>query len=77
MKLVGLFVQVPLCSVSVWPCWAVPVIVGGAVFAGGGTTTAGVTAAVALELAGLPAPPALLAVSCTLIVWPTSPATGT
>jgi hypothetical protein len=36
-----------------------------------------VTTAVALEVAGLAAPPALLAVSATLSVCPTSAATGT
>src|SRR2546425_907721 len=72
LKLVGLFVHVPWCSVSVWPCWAVPLIVGGEVLVGtGGTTTA-----VAAEVAGAPGPVALLAVSCTLIVWPTSPGAG-
>src|SRR5436190_14517812 len=65
-KLVGLFVQVPWPSVSVWPCWAVPEIVGGDVLDGGGGS-AGSTAAVALEVAGLLDPAALDAVSCTLL----------
>ena len=30
----GSFAQLPCCSVSVWPCWAVPVIVGGPVVTG-------------------------------------------
>ena len=69
----GLLVQEPWTSVSVWPCLAVPVIVGGLVLDGG----SGSTTAVASELAALPAPPALLAVSSTLSLWPTSPSTGT
>src|SRR2546425_455700 len=71
----GSFAHLPLCSVSVWPCWAVPVIVGGVSLAGAGP--GGATMAVASEVAGAPEPPALLAVSCTLIVWATSAATGT
>ena len=63
----------PWDSVRVWPCWAVPLIVGGFSIAG----TADSTLAVAADVAGEPDPLALLAVSCTLIVWPTSPATGT
>jgi len=50
----------------------VPVIVGSFVFFG----TSGLINAVGSEIAGMPAPPELLAVSSTLIVWPTSPATG-
>src|SRR5436309_16049851 len=69
----GLFVHVPWPSVSVWPCWAVPEIVGGAVLAG----AAGSTTAVWAELAGWLEPPAFEAVSCTLMVCPTSSATGT
>src|SRR5207253_10537436 len=67
--LVGSFVQVPWASVSVWPCWAVPPIGGAPSFAGGG----GTTTAVALALAALLEPPALLAVSWTVIVSPPSP----
>ncbi len=72
VKPVGLLVHSPLCSVSSLPCWAVPVMVGSLVFVGTPPTTV-----VGSEVAGLPAPPSLLAVSTTLIVWPTSPATGT
>ena len=61
----GLLVHVPFCSLSVWPCSVVPEIVGAAVFTG---APGGTTAALAAEVAGLPEPPALLAVSCTLIV---------
>ena len=69
----GAFVQAPLTSVSVWPCCAVPVIVGAEVFPGaGGTTTA-----VAADSAGLLVPLKLLAVSCTRSLWPTSAATST
>ena len=39
--------------------------------------TAASTLVVAADVAGEPDPLALLAVSCTLIVCPTSPATGT
>jgi len=77
VKAVGLFVQPPWASVSVWPCWAVPVIVGGLVFAGGGGGGVGCTSAVAADVAALPGPPSLLAVSWTFSVCPTSPATGT
>jgi hypothetical protein len=34
VKLVGLFAQVPLVAVTVWPTWAVPEIVGGVVLTG-------------------------------------------
>ena len=69
----GLFSHSPWASVSVWPCWAVPVIVGTALLTGAAT----ITIAVALDVAGLLVPASLPAVSCTLIVWPTSPGTGT
>src|SRR5437588_255672 len=72
-KLVGSLLHDPLCAVSTWPCCAVPVIVGAAVFSGGGGTTAGVAA----DVAGLLGPEALLAVSSTRMAWPTSPGTGT
>ena len=49
------------------------VIVGGALLVG----TAGTTVAVAADVAGALEPPALVAVSCTLIVCSTSAATGT
>src|SRR5205807_3206945 len=71
----GSFVHEPGCSVSVWPCCAVPVIVGGAVF--DGAPLAGSTISVASEVAGAPSPPALLALSRTAIVWPTSAVFGT
>ena len=69
----GLFVQEPFSSLSVWPCCAGPEIVGSVLFTGGG----GTIAAVADESAGLPAPIALLAVSCALSVCPTSAPTAT
>ena len=69
---VGEFVHSPWCSVNVWPCWAVPVTVGSVESTGtGGTTTA-----VASDSAALPEPPALLAVSVTRSLCPTSSATG-
>src|SRR5438105_3090053 len=72
LKLVGLFDQLPGCSVRVLPCCAVPVIVGRAVFPGG----EGATTVVAADLA-LASPPALVDISSTLMVWPASAATGT
>jgi hypothetical protein len=66
---VGLFVQVPLLEVNVFPCWAVPVIAGAAVFEGCG----GLTVAVLAEVADAD-PPALAAVTTTSIVSPTSEA---
>ena len=38
-------VQVPVVPVSAWPCWAVPEIVGGAVFLGGAGAAASLTSA--------------------------------
>ena len=73
-KLVGSLLHDPLCAVSTWPCWAVPVIVGGAVLLGSGGA---LTAAVAVELAGPLEPPAFFAVSCTSSACPTSDAPGT
>ena len=72
VKPVGLLVHSPLCSVSSLPCCGVPVIVGSFVFTG----TADLITAVGSEIAGVPGPLSLLAVSSTLIVCPTSPATG-
>ena len=70
----GLFSHSPWASVRVCPCWAMPAMVGGETLTGG----AGITTALALvEVAGVLVPPALVADSCTLIVWPTSAATGT
>ena len=59
--------QDPLLAVSVWPCCAVPLIVGNEVFAGGG----GFTVCVLLDVAE-PDPPSLVAVTTTSIVSPTS-----
>src|SRR5438270_13363268 len=73
-KLVGSLLHDPLCAVSTWPCWAVPVIVGGAVLLGSGGA---LTAAAAVELARLVAPPAFFAVSCPSGACPTSGGPGT
>jgi hypothetical protein len=63
-------------AVSVWPTTALPLIAGNAVFAGGATTGAGATAAVALEVAT--DDPALFdAVTATRSAEPTSPTAGT
>ncbi len=60
--------QDPLVTVSVWPCWAMPVIFGsGSVLDGG----SGVTVAVGPTVSGV-LPPALTAVTVTSIVLPTS-----
>jgi hypothetical protein len=64
---VGLFDQLPFVAVSVSPCPALPEITGSALFAGAG----GSTTAVGIEVA-LADPPALLAVTVTSIVLPTS-----
>ena len=69
LKLVGLLLHEPLVVVSVWPCVAVPLTAGAAVFAGG----SGTTVAVGSELA-VPDPSRLLAVTTDRIVWPTSAA---
>ena len=69
----ALLVQVPWASVRVWPSWAVPEIVGSAVFTGAGIRTA----AVEDDTAGVPGPVSLVAVSCTSIVSSTSFAVGT
>ena len=68
----GLLVQAAWCSVSVWPCRASPVIVGGEVHLGGG----GLTTSVGSEVAAALEPAELLAVSSTLSLWPTSPGSG-
>ena len=68
MKLiVGVPVQVPLPAVSVWPSFAVPLIVGATVLTGAVGATTPVWAAVADEL-----PPAFVPVTTTRIVPPTS-----
>ena len=63
-------VQVPGLAVRIWPSCAVPLIVGGAVFAGGvaGPCTTAVTAEFAVPL-----PLLLLAVTTTRTLEPTSP----
>ncbi len=61
-------VQVPGFAVSVWPAWGVPEIVGGDVFFGANAAT---TIAVAFDTA-TPLPSALVAVTRTRIVKPTS-----
>src|SRR3954452_21636235 len=66
---VGLFVQEPGETVNVWPCCAVPAIVGTAVFAGG--AGGGCTVPVAAESA-LAEPCAFVAVTRTFTVAPTS-----
>src|SRR3954471_20937159 len=63
--------QPPGTAVRVWPCWAEPVIVGGAVFDGG--VEAPCTATVAFEVA-LVVPTEFLAATTTRSVPPTSPA---
>src|SRR5438105_14068325 len=73
-KLVGSLLHDPLCAVSTWPRWAVPVIVGGAVLLGSGGA---LTAAVAVELAGPVEPPAFFAVSCMSVSRPTPGAAAT
>src|SRR5579884_1360279 len=65
---VGLFVQVASLTVSVCPCWAVPLIVGRLPLEGG----SGRTTAVGAEAAGALDPLPLVAVSSTTIVLPTS-----
>jgi hypothetical protein len=62
-----LFDQAPGEAVSVWPSSVVPVIVGRAVFAGGGGRIVALAVVVAL-----PEPPALVAVTVARMVWPTS-----
>jgi hypothetical protein len=74
VKLVGLFAQVPLVAVSVWPTCAVPAIVGSAVFTG---TLPAATALVAALVAGVLDPPEFVATTETVNVLPTSAATGT
>ncbi len=65
-------VQVPLSPVSFWPSWAVPEIVGGAVFLG---TAFAETTAVWADCAESE-PSALVAVTRTRIVLPTSAPTS-
>ena len=61
----------PGTAVSVWPCCAVPVIVGSAVFDGG--VDAPCTTAVAFDVAFV-GPTEFFAVTTTRSVLPTSPA---
>src|ERR1700736_1799738 len=70
---VGPLVHLPCASVSVLPSRVSPAIVGGASLLGGWMRL-GCTTLEALEVAGLLAPPALLAVSWTSIVCPISAA---
>jgi hypothetical protein len=65
-----LFVQLPGLAVSVCP-WVLSPEIAGAVVLDGGS---GSTVAVGAESAGGPLPPALVAVTCTSIVSPTSDA---
>ena len=58
---------------SVWPCWAVPVIAGSTELTGASASTA----AVAADAVGPPVPPALVALTWTSIVAPTSAAAST
>jgi hypothetical protein len=67
---VGLLLQDPWDSVSVWPSAVAPETDGEAVLDGGN----GRMTAVGDDLAGRPEPLALLAISCTMMVWPTSAA---
>ena len=75
MSPVGLFVQVPVDELNVWPTWAVPETAGSTVFAGGGFGL-DETTAVWFETAGVPGPPAFVAVTATRIVEPTSARTS-
>src|SRR5215210_6367580 len=72
---VGLPVHVPSAAVSVWPSCGMPLIVGGEVLLGAAPGAA-CTIAVATEVALLE-PAALLAVTTTRIVMPTSAAPST
>src|SRR5689334_688102 len=72
---VGLLVQVPWVNCNVCPCCATPNMLGGALTAGTGPVTCGaVMIPVGAEKAVLLGRAALLAVSATSIVEPTSPA---
>jgi hypothetical protein len=62
--------QLPFAAVSVWPSWAVPLIVGGDVFAGG-TGGADFTTAVCAEVA-VTVPLLFVALTATRSVEPTS-----
>ena len=63
----GSLLQLPCSAVSVWPCWTLPLIVGGSEATG----TAPATTALGLELPAVE-PAALVAVSSSTSVWPTS-----
>jgi hypothetical protein len=65
--------QAPVEALNLWPCWAVPEIVGGLVLTGGAAD--GVTTAVCAELCELD-PAELEAVTATRIVVPRSAATS-
>jgi hypothetical protein len=73
VKLVGLFVQVPVVAVSVWLTCAVPEIVGTAEFFG----MMPMTALVAELIAGELDPPEFVATTDTVSVLPMSAAAGT
>jgi hypothetical protein len=73
VKEVGLFVQVPVVAVNVWPTRAVPEIVGTAEFVG----MMAMTELVAELVAGELDPPEFVATTETVNVFPTSPVTGT
>ncbi len=64
-KLVGLFVHAPCTAVSIWPCCAVPEIVGGAVFsgAGSGANTHTAPTPIACPSGALSPPPPISAIS--------------
>ena len=66
-------VQLPFSAVSCWPAFAVPLIVGLAVFLGGFPAAA--TTAVGAERA-VADPSAFFAVTSTRIVWPASAPTS-
>jgi hypothetical protein len=68
-----LFDHDPFDAVNSDPCCAVPLIVGAAVFTGAAGGGGALTAWVCAEVAD-PEPPALVALTTTSIVLPTSPA---
>ena len=58
----------PVLAVNVCPCWTVPVMAGNTELTG----KAAITVAVGADVAGAPLPPALVAVTWTSTVSPTS-----
>ena len=64
----GLLLQVPWASVSVWPCVVVPVIVGGEDSTGGGRVAAGTVIVIAAVADGVPGTPGALSVTAYTFV---------